>query len=137
MARVEVFPDRLVVKLSAPERALAMRRTDLVLSRDAITSAVITDDPWVWLRGVRSPGAHLPTKLAIGTWRGLGSRDFALIKSGRPAIVIDFDVPEAEESGWAGEYDRFARVIISTNHAAELIRALRLEGESAVFDTGL
>lgn len=136
MARVEVFPDRLVVKLSAPERALAMRRADLVLSRDAITSAVITNDPWVWLRGVRSPGAHLPTKLAIGTWRGQGSRDFALIKSGRPAIVMDFEAPEDEEPGWSGEFDRFARVIISTNHAAELIRALRLDGESAVFETG-
>jgi hypothetical protein len=135
MARVEVFADRLVIKLSAPERTLALRRQELVLSRDAITSAVITDDPWVWLRGVRSPGAHLPTKLAIGTWRGLGSKDFALIKSGRPAIVIDFEVADGEDAGWVGEFDSFARVIISTNHAAELIRALRLEGESAVFHT--
>ncbi len=141
MARVEVFPDRVVVKLSRPERALAMRTRDVVLSRDAISSALITDDPWVWLRGVRSPGAHLPTKLAFGTWRGLGGRDFALIRSGRPAIVLDFERPdddapqEAADRGWISEFDDFARVILSTNHAAELIQALRLEGESAVFDT--
>ena len=79
MARIEVFTDRVVIKLSAAERTLAMRRRDIVLSRERITSALITDDPWVWLRGVRSPGAHLPTKLAIGTWRGFGGNDFCLI----------------------------------------------------------
>jgi hypothetical protein len=135
MARIEVFQDRLVIKLSASEKALSMRRRDIVLSREAITSALITVDPWVWLRGVRSPGAHLPTKLAIGTWRGSGGRDFAVIRSGRPAVVLDFDVPEGVESGWIGEFDSFARVIVSTAHAAELIQALRLEGENAVFDT--
>ena len=127
MARVEVFPERVVIKLSRPERALALRRADVVLDRDSITSALITDDPWVWLRGVRSPGTHLPTKLAMGTWRGLGGKDFVLIRSGRPAVVLDFDVPDDEG---------FERVILSTGHAADLIRALRLEGESAVFSSG-
>lgn len=126
MARVEVFPERVVIKLSNPERALALRRADVVLDRDSITSALITDDPWVWLRGVRSPGTHLPTKLAMGTWRGLGGKDFVLIRSGRPAVVLDFDVPDDEG---------FERVILSTGHAADLIRALRLEGESAVFSS--
>ena len=108
-----------------------------MLSRERITSALITDDPWVWLRGVRSPGAHLPTKLAIGTWRGFGGNDFCLIRSGRPAIVLDFDVPEEAGDGWIGEFDDYARVILSTEHAAELIEALRLDSgaENAVFDT--
>ena len=75
----EVFADRVVIKLSAAERALAMRRREIVLSRERITSALISEDPWAWLRGVRSPGAHLPTKLAIGTWRGFGGNDFCLI----------------------------------------------------------
>lgn len=137
MARLEVFADRVVIKLSAPERALALRKRDVVLSRDAITSALITDDPWVWLRGVRSPGTSIPSKMALGTWRGFGGSDFAVIKSGRPAVVLDFDVPEdgVNEPGWVGEFDTFARVIVSTDHAAELISALRLEGESAVFST--
>lgn len=137
MARVEVFADRIVIKLSAPERALALRGRDVVLSRDAITSALITADPWVWLRGVRAPGARLSSKLALGTWRATGGKDFAVIRSGRPAVVLDFDVPEgaAEEQGWVGEFDEFSRVIISTAHATELIKALRLEGETAVFTT--
>jgi len=135
MARVEVYPDRVLIRLTASEKALSMRRRDVVLERDAIVSAVITDDPWVWLRGVRSPGAHVPGRLALGTWRGLGGRDFVVARSGRPAVVIDLEVPEGadEDHGWVGEYDRFARVIISTAHAAELIRALRLDDEHTVF----
>jgi hypothetical protein len=118
---------------------LAIRRREIVLERDAITSAVITDDPWVWLRGVRSPGAHVPGKLACGTWRGSSGRDFALIRSGRPAVVIDLDAVDDGESGKGSEFDQFARVILSTCHAAELVSALRLEesGEAseAVFST--
>jgi len=146
MASVAVYPDRVIVRLSAAEKVLAMRRRDVVLERDAITSALITDDPWVWLRGVRSPGAHLPGKLALGTWRTNGGRDFVLLRSGRPAVVIDFDVhgqepPESEEPGWVGEFDRYARVVLSTNHAADLIRALRVDVDgggaaSAVFPVG-
>lgn len=139
MARVEVYPDRLVIRLTAAEKPLAVRRRDIVLEREAITSAVITDDPWVWLRGVRSPGMHVPRKLALGTWRGPGGRDFVLVRSGRPAVVLDLDTSEyAEEGqGWVGEYDRFARVILSTRHAADLVQALRLEspgvGDATVF----
>ncbi len=119
------------------EKTMAMRRQDVVLNRDAITSAIITSDPWVWLRGVRSPGAHLPGKLALGTWRALGGRDFVVARSGRPAVVIDLELPEGsnEDRGWVGEYDHFARVIISTHHAAELIQALRLDGEGAASET--
>lgn len=152
MARVEVYPDRVVIRLTASERALAMRRTDIVLDREAIVSAVITDDPWVWLRGVRSPGTHLPGRLALGTWRAFSGRDFVVVRNGRPAVVIDFDTPaEGDEGrGWVavppreriesaadehGVFDRFARVIVSTRHAAELIQALRLDGDDAVFST--
>lgn len=156
MASVAVYPDRVIVRLSAAEKVLAMRRRDVVLERDAITSALITDDPWVWLRGVRSPGAHLPGRLALGTWRTNGGRDFVLLRSGRPAVVIDFDVhgqepqesepkesepQDSEEPGWVGEFDRYARVVLSTNHAADLIRALRVDVDgggaaSAVFPVG-
>lgn len=116
-----------------------MRKRDVVLSRDAITSALITEDPWVWLRGVRSPGTHLPTKLALGTWRSFGAVDFVIARSGRPAIVLDFEVPEDHQldDGWVGEFDTFSRVILSTSHSAELITALRLEGEGSVFKTNI
>lgn len=138
MARVEVYPDRVIIQLTAAEKTLAVRRRDVVLEREAIVSAVITEDPWVWLRGVRSPGAHVPGRLAIGTWRALSGRDFVVARSGRPAVVLDFATLEGaeEERGWVGEFDRFARVVISTTHAAELIQALRLDDSKGVFSAG-
>lgn len=128
MARIEVHADRVVIRLTASEKALSLRRHDVVIDRSAITSALITDDPWVWIRGVRAPGAHLPGRIAIGTWRNLAGKDFVLAKAGRDAIVIDIDVPSGvtEDGAWVNEFSAFSRVIVSTTHAAELIRALRL-----------
>ncbi|UOQ57274.1 hypothetical protein MUN78_00035 [Leucobacter allii] len=137
MARVEVHPDRVVIRLTAAERVAALHRRDITLDRSAITSVVITDDPWVWIRGVRAPGAYLPGKLGIGTWRNLSGRDFVLARSGRESVVIDLEVPDdaEQERGWVGEFDAYARVIISTVHASELIQALRLDGETTALDT--
>ncbi|MCW2289480.1 hypothetical protein [Leucobacter luti] len=135
MARVEVHRDRVVIRLTNAERVASLRRRDITLDRAAITSAVITDDPWVWLRGVRSPGTHIPGALASGTWRSFAGRDFVLARKGREAVVIDLETSQdaAEDRGWVGEYDPFARVILSTTHAAELVRALRLDdGEGGI-----
>ncbi|GAB2557147.1 hypothetical protein [Leucobacter ruminantium] len=133
MARVEVHQDRVVIRLTAAEQLTAFRRRDISLDRSAISSAIITDDPWVWIRGVRAPGTHVPGRLATGTWRNSAGRDFVLARSGRDAVVIDLDLPgHRGERGWIGEFDEFSRVIVSTTHAAELISALRLEGDEAV-----
>ncbi len=133
MARVEVHADRVVIRLTNAEKVSALRRRDLTLDRAAITSAIITDDPWVWLRGVRSPGTHVPGTLAAGVWRSFAGRDFVLARKGRDAVVIDLDVPPAaeEDRGWVGEFDPFTRVILSTTHAAELVAALRLDADAA------
>ncbi|SJN08867.1 hypothetical protein FM113_04610 [Leucobacter sp. 7(1)] len=132
MARVEVHPDRVVIRLTRAEKITAMRRRDITLDRSAITSAVITEDPWIWLRGIRSPGTHVPGTLAAGTWRSFAGDDFVLVKKGRDAIVIDLEshAASAEDRGWVGEYDGFSRVILSTTHAADLVRALRLADEA-------
>lgn len=139
MARVEVYPERVVIKLTAAERALAMRRRDVVLDRAAISRALITEDPLVWLHGVRAPGTHVPGKLAMGVWRAHSGKDFALVRVGRPAVVLDLERAPADagDSGEAAHaaleaFDDFARVILSTTHAAELIQALRLESEDGV-----
>lgn len=129
MARIEVHSDRVVIRLTASERAVSLRRRDIVLDRSAIRSAVITEDPWVWIRGLRSPGASLPGGLAYGTWRTRNGRDFVLARRGRSAVVIDLEAGAAdpEDKGWVGEFDSFSRVIVSTVHAAELVRALRID----------
>lgn len=138
MARVEVYEDRVVVKLTTAEKIATMRRRDVTLERAAITSAVITDDPWIWIHGVRAPGTHVPGKYGAGTWRNLTGRDFVLARAGRDAVVIDFERPEHpdEERGWVGEFDQYSRVILSTVHAADLVRALRLEDADAGFTAG-
>lgn len=135
MARIEVHSDRVVIRLTTAEKAVSLRRRDIVLDRAAIRSARITEDPWVWIRGIRAPGASLPGGLAYGTWRTRGGRDFVLARRGRDAVVIDLDVVAESEvnTGWVGEFDEFSRVIISTVHAAELLRALRLEDSDETY----
>lgn len=137
MARIEVHADRVIIRLTAAEKTVALRRKDIVLERAAIRSAIITEDPWVWIRGLRSPGAALPRGLAYGTWRTRSGRDFVLARRGREAVVFDLDIPEDadENRGWVGEFDTFSRVIVSTVHAAELVRALRLGDAGFEADT--
>lgn len=119
--------DRVTVVLSNAEKVLTFRRSNVVIERAAIRSALITDDPWIWIRGVPSPGTHLAGRLACGVWRGLGGDDFLLIRGKHQAVVIDVDLPDERVVTPSDEaFSRFGRVIISTAHASELIRALRL-----------
>lgn len=129
MARIEVHSNRVVVRLTAPEKALSLRTRDIVLDRALIRSAIITEDPWVWIRGIRTPGTSLPWGLAFGTWRTRHGRDFVLARRGLEAVVIDLESPEEAHvnKGWVGEFDTFSRLIVSTKHAADLVRALRLD----------
>lgn len=136
MARIEVHGDRVTIRLTTAEKTVSLRRRDVVLDRRAIRSAIITEDPWVWIRGIRSPGAALPYGLAYGTWRTRSGRDFVLARRGRDAVVIDLDVPESqdEDRGWVSEFDTFSRVIVSTMHAAELVKALRASDPTDAID---
>jgi hypothetical protein len=114
MADLHVYPDRLEVRLTAAEKMLALRREELVVPRESIRSVAITEDPWIWIRGIRAPGSAVPLTLAVGTWKFHGGKDFLLIKGKqRSAVVVDIDGEE------------FSRVIVSTPHAARLIEALR------------
>ena len=119
MASLRVHPDRLEIHLTAAEKTLAFRREDVVIQRENIRSVTITDDPWIWVRGIRAPGALVPLVLAVGVWKFHGGKDFLAIKRRRQAVVIDL----------IG--DDFARVILSTNHAPDLIASLKLEATDA------
>ncbi|GAA1448212.1 hypothetical protein [Leifsonia poae] len=116
MADMHVHSDRLEIHLTAAEKVLALKRDDLLIPRESIRSVAITEDPWIWIRGIRAPGAAVPLTLAIGTWKFHGGKDFLLIKGKqRAAVVIDL---EGEE---------YSRVIVSTQHAAKLIETLRVD----------
>jgi hypothetical protein len=146
MADLHVHRDRLEIHLTTAEKVLALRKSNLVVPRDAIRSVAITEDPWIWIRGVRAPGASIPLTLAVGTWKFHGGTDFLLLKGKqRSAVVIDLEPGEGVAST-AGEARPglvgvaralaaaptdagmpFSRIIVSTQHAAGLVEALRID----------
>lgn len=116
MADMHVHPDRLEIHLTPAEKVLALKRDDLVVPRESIRSVAITEDPWIWIRGIRAPGAAVPLTLSVGTWKFHGGKDFLLIKGKqRAAVVIDLDGEE------------YSRIIVSTPHATKLVEALRVD----------
>jgi hypothetical protein len=114
MAHLRVHTDRIEVHLTPAEKSLALRADDIVVQRDDIKSATITDDPWIWIRGIRVRGSAIPLVVAVGVWKYHGGSDFVIAKGKRPAVVIELA---------AGE---FTRLIVSTNHAGALIDRLKL-----------
>ena len=118
MANLRVHSDRLEVQLTRAEKLLAAHGRDIVVPRELIRTATITHDPWVWIRGIRAPGTYLPRTLAVGTWRNHGGTDFVVVKSKRPAVVLELDTDER---------NRYSRLVVSTAQAAELSASLQLE----------
>lgn len=114
MAKLRVHADRIEVHLTPTEKSLAFRGDDVVIQREDIRSATITDDPWIWIRGIRRRGTEIPLVVAVGVWKYHGGADFIIVKGKRQAVVLELG---------GGEY---ARLIVSTNHAAELIDRLKV-----------
>jgi hypothetical protein len=114
MAHVRVHNDRIEIHLTPAEKTLAFRADDLVVQREDIRSATVTDDPWVWIRGIRRRGTEVPLVVAVGVWKYHGGADFVIVKGKRQAVVLELA---------AGE---FTRIILSTNHSAALIDRLKL-----------
>jgi len=114
MANLRVHADRIEVHLTAAEKALALRSDDIVVQRDDIRSATVTDDPWVWIRGIRKRGSEVPLVVAVGVWKYHGGTDFVIVKGKRQAVVLELADGE------------FTRIILSTNHSATLIDRLKL-----------
>jgi len=114
MASLRVHTDRIEVHLTTAEKTLAFRVDDIIVQREDIRSATITDDPWIWIRGIRRRGTDVPLVVAVGVWKTHGGSDFVIVKGKRPAVVLELA---------GGE---FTRVIVSTNHAKQLIDSLKL-----------
>jgi hypothetical protein len=71
------------------------------------------DDTWGELRGLRAPGTGVPGVIAVGTRRGSGVKDFAVVHGRGPGLVVDME---------GGEFDRF---VLSEEHAATVATELR------------
>ena len=116
--------ERLEVVLSPIERALAFRRGNIHVKREQIAKVMLTDDAWIWLRGVPSPASTVPSVMAIGTWKSGSGMDFAVIRGRRPSVVIDLE-----------GHEDYERLLVTTRHGLELVRALRLDDDSTDADS--
>jgi hypothetical protein len=124
MASLRVHSDRLEVHLTPAEKSLALHRDGIVVHRENIRSVAITDDPWIWIRGIRAPGSLIPLVLAVGTWKFHGGKDFLAVKNKRQAVVIDLVDEE------------FSRLILTTKHAPDLIASLKIQAIEGADDIG-
>lgn len=111
--------ERLEVVLSVSEQMMSFRRGKILVPRAQISRTLLTDDPWIWLRGAPSPGIMVPGIRAMGTWKSGGGSDFAIVRGRRPSVVLDL----------AG-HEEFQRLVLTTRHRVALVKALRLAGES-------
>jgi hypothetical protein len=109
--------------LTRAERGFALRGENIVMPRATITKVMLTDDAWIWLRGFRRRGTHVPGVIAAGTWKSGNGEDFVLVRGHRPSVVIELD--------GSGE---FTRIVLTTRHGIELVKALRLDVESEASD---
>ncbi len=110
---------QLEIVLTGAERLLAFRKGNVVVDRSTIAKVQLTDDAWTWLRGVPSPGTHVRGVLAMGVWKSAGAQDFAIVRRHRASVVIDLD-----------GHDEFERIVLTTRHGLELVKALRLDVDS-------
>lgn len=108
--------EQLSIELSGAERALAFRKGNIDIPRQNIDKVQIVDDLWSWIRGIRAPGTRITGVLAAGRWRAAQGDDFVLIRRRLPGVVVDLS-----------DHDEFQRLILSTRHAAALVRALHLD----------
>ncbi|GAA2644626.1 hypothetical protein GCM10010399_93200 [Dactylosporangium fulvum] len=112
MGTVTLDADRLRVRLSVAEKVGGLHG-DLDIPRDAIVSAEVVEDGLAAVKGLRAPGLAVPGVTKIGTWLGRGSRRFAVVRRGLPALRITL------------RGQRYDTVVVSTPDAAALAGALR------------
>jgi hypothetical protein len=107
MADLHVADGTLIVDLSAAERFFALHFSTPKIPTSAITGVTAVPDVYAQLRGIRAPGLGIPGRTAVGTWRGRGYKDFAVIYRRGPGVVVTTrDFP-------------YERVLIGTDDAAE------------------
>jgi hypothetical protein len=116
MAWLDVAGDEVVLRLSVPERLAGFVRGDGRIPLTAIRDVRVSEDPWRERRGVRSPGTDWPRKVAVGTWRFPGGKDYVALRGRGPGVVLELQGFE------------FSRVLVSAREpqalAAEIGKAV-------------
>jgi len=119
MAWLDVAGDEVVLRLSVLERLGGFVRGDGRVPLKVIARARAVEDPWRELRGMRSPGTNWPRRLALGTWRFPGGKDFVALRGRGPGVVLDLHGFE------------FARVLVSAQEAELLADEIERAADEA------
>ena len=103
--------DRLAIRLTGMDRIYALDgKVEVPL--DAIADLRVEPRRAMEAeRGVRLPGGAYPAKLAVGTWRGRGGKQFWCVHAAERVLVIDLE---------RGEYRRLVLEVADPD--AEAIR---------------
>jgi hypothetical protein len=117
MADVVISNDILTIDLSVPERVVSLRTASVVVPLSDIRAVRVVRDALGQVRGHRKPGAGFPGVAAIGTWLGTDGgrafRDFVLVRSPGPGVVITT----------RGEFDR---IVLGTEQPEQFAAELRI-----------
>jgi hypothetical protein len=111
MADVKVHGDELVVELSPLEKLGALHG-DVRVPRTAVRDVRKVDDALGAVKGLRAPGTAWPGKVALGTWRRRGGKDFVAVHGRRPGVVVEL------------EGATYARLIVTTDDGDEVAKVL-------------
>jgi hypothetical protein len=120
VAWLAVAGDEVVLRLSLLERRAGFVLGDARMPVKAIVRARAVDDPWRELRGFRSPGTTWARRLAVGTWRFPGGKDYVALRGRGPGVVLDLDGLE------------FARVLVSAAEAESIAEEIERAVDDAV-----
>lgn len=114
MAELAIEGDELVLHLSLFEKAAALNR-DVRLPVSSIGTIEVAQKPFGLVRGYRAAGLSIPRRVAIGTFRRMGSTRFFVLKGTHPAVHITFT------------RGSIAGLVVSDAHAEQLAQRLQSE----------
>ena len=90
MAELRIDGDDLVLELSGKERFGAFHG-DVRVPVSSVTAVRPVDSAVREVRGLRAPGTAFPRRIALGTWRRRGSKDFVATHRRGPGVVIELE----------------------------------------------
>ncbi|HUR84761.1 MAG TPA: hypothetical protein VMY78_05405 [Solirubrobacteraceae bacterium] len=87
MATLVTESGDLVLGLSRWERLFGFHG-DIRVPLSAVEDVTVSHEPWREVRGLRAPGTGWPGRIALGTWRRRGGKDFVAIYRGNSAVIV-------------------------------------------------